>query len=311
MQMRSWLIVAAILAVPADAAPTRFSEKVWIHGSEDCASNRDLPIDVLAFDATTYVLRQNKCVHFEAPFIYVLIGDHTVFVQDTGATAEADRFPLYQVVHDLVGQRERTTGKELRILVAHSHSHGDHTAGDAQFHGQPRVSLVEPTAEAVSKHFGFAQWPQGQSTLDLGGRALVFLPIPGHQEESLAVYDQQTGWLLTGDTLYPGRLYVNDWVEYKASIRRLVDFSRSHTISAVMGTHIEMSATGELFPPGSTYQPNEAPLALTVGDLLLLNQRLDKSGDEPTELKMDKFAVVPIGTVQRMLGRILKVLGVR
>jgi len=28
-------------------------------------------------------------------------------------------------------------------------------------------------------------------------------------------------------------------------------------------------------------------------------------------LKMDKFAVVPIGAVQRMLGRILKALGVR
>ena len=131
--------------------------------------------------ATTYVLRQSKCVHFEAPFIYVLIGDHTVFVQDTGATAEADRFPLHRVIRELVAQRERTTGKELRILVTHSHSHGDHTAGDAQFHGQPRVTLVEPTAPAVRKHFGFTQWPQGRAMLDLGGRTLVIVPIPGHQ----------------------------------------------------------------------------------------------------------------------------------
>src|SRR5688572_8341722 len=172
MQMIGWLVVAAILAVPADAAPARLSEKVWNHGSGDCATNRDPPIDVLAFDATTYVLRQNKCIHFEAPFIYVLIGDHTVFVQDTGATAEADHFPLYQVIRDLVSQRERTSGKELRVLVTHSHSHGDHTAGDAQFHGQPRVSLVEPTAEAVIKNFGFAQWPQERATVDLGGRTL-------------------------------------------------------------------------------------------------------------------------------------------
>lgn len=309
--MKGWLIVAAILAVQADAAPSRLSEKVWIHGSEDCSSDRDAPVDVFAFDATTYVLRQSKCIHFEAPFIYVLIGDHTVFVQDTGATAEADRFPLYRVIRNLVDQQQRTTGKELRVLVTHSHSHGDHTAGDAQFRGQPRVALVEPTAQAVRKHFGFTQWPQGQATLDLGGRALLVVPIPGHQEESLAIYDAKTGWLLTGDTLYPGRLYVNDWAEYKRSIRRLADFSRSHQVSAIMGTHIEMSATGELFPPGSTFQPNEAPLALTVDDLLLLHERLDRSGDEPAELKMDKFAVVPIGTVQRMLGRILKALGVR
>ena len=309
--MKTWLVLVAVLAAPAYAAPSGLGEKAWIHGSEDCDTNRDPPIEVFASDATSYVLRQNKCIHYEAPFIYVLIGDHTVFVQDTGATAEADRFPLYHVIRDVVARRQAADGKELRVLVTHSHSHGDHKAADPQFQGKPRVTLVEPTAEAVRKHFGFAQWPQGQATIDLGGRTLVVVPIPGHQEESLAVYDEKTGWLLTGDTLYPGRLYVDDWAEYKASIRRLVDFSKRHRISAVMGTHIEISATGELFPAGSTYQPNEAPLALTVGDLLLLNERLEKAGDEPSELKMAKFSVVPIGTVQRMLGRILKALGVR
>ncbi len=309
--MKSWLIVVAVLAVPAYAAPPDLGGKVWIHGSEDCRTNHDPPIEVFAFDATTYVLRQNKCIHFEAPFIYVLIGAHTVFVQDTGATAEADRFPLYSVILGLVAQRQGTTANELRVLITHSHSHGDHTAADAQFRGQPRVTLVEPTAEAVREHFGFAQWPEGRVTIDLGGRTLVVVPTPGHQDESLAVYDETTGWLLTGDTLYPGRLYVNDWAEYKASIRRLVDFSRSHRISAIMGTHIEMSATGELFPRGSTFQPNEAPLALSVDDLLQLHERLDESGDKPREVKMDKFVVTPVGTVQRILGRILKAVGVR
>lgn len=44
------------------------TDKRWIHGSRDCAQNRDPPIEVFELDSDTYLLRQNKCVHFEAPF---------------------------------------------------------------------------------------------------------------------------------------------------------------------------------------------------------------------------------------------------
>ena len=309
--MRSWLIALSILTTPAYAVPVGLSEKLWIHGSEDCQVNRDPPIEVFAFDPTTYVLRQNKCLHAEAPFIYVFFGDHTVFVQDTGATAEGDRFPLYDVIRGLIAERQRATANQLNVLVTHSHSHSDHTAADAQFRGQPGVTLIEPTMQAVRNHFGFGQWPSGQANLDLGGRTLIVVPIPGHQDESLAVYDETTKWLLTGDTIYPGRLYVKDWAAYKASISRLVDFSKTHEISAVMGTHIEISGAGELFPPGSTFHPNEAPLPLTVDDMLQLHERLHQAGEKPKEIKMAKFVVAPIGMLQRILGSILKAVGVR
>lgn len=52
------------------------------------------------------------------------------------------------------------------------------------------------------------------------------------------MYDARTGWLLTGDNLYPGRLYVKNWNDYTSSIRRLVEFSTTHRFSAVMGTPI-------------------------------------------------------------------------
>lgn len=105
--------------------------------------------------------------------------------------------------------KRKTPG--LRILFAHSHSHGDHTAADPQFAGKPGVQLVEPTAATVRAHFGFKYWPEGMATVDLGGRMLKILPAPGHQDEGMAVYDTRTGWLLTGDNvLYPGRLLVKD-----------------------------------------------------------------------------------------------------
>lgn len=308
--MRKWIIAlaAATLPVPSGLA-AGLSDKVWNHGAADCSSNKDPAIEVFALDADTYVLRQNKCVHFEAPFIYVLFGEHTVFVQDTGATADSAQFPLYDIVQSLVARRGTA---KLRVLVTHSHSHGDHTAGDAQFRGKPGVTLVEPDADAVRAYFKLTRWPEGAATLDLGGRMLTILAAPGHQDESIAVYDARTGWLLTGDTVYPGLLYIKDWNTYRTSIHRLAQFAKAHQVSAVLGTHIEMSRTpGKVYPRGSTFQPDEAPLALSAEDLLALDRSLQDAGAEPREIALAKFVVTPIGSLQRVIGSFLKWLGVR
>jgi hydroxyacylglutathione hydrolase len=311
--MTKWMFALALATLPVHAGVAAdLHNKTWNRGAEDCSSNKDPAIEVFQFDADTYVLRQNKCVHFEAPFIYVLFGQHTVFVQDTGATADAAQFPLYDVVHDLVARRDRPPGAApLRLLVTHSHSHGDHTAGDPQFKGKPGVTLVEPNAEAVRDYFQLAEWPEGSATVELGARQLVVMPAPGHQDESVAVYDAKTGWLLTGDSVYPGMLYVKDWDTYRASVHRLAEFAKTHQVSAVMGTHIEMTRTaGKAYPRGSTFQPDEAGLALTVKDLVDLDDSLQRAGAKSQEITMAKFIVTPIGALQRALGNVLKWLGV-
>lgn len=311
--MRNALVAACLtMSVVHATAASELNEKVWNHGSADCSSNQDPAIEVFRFDATTYILRQNKCLHFEAPFIYVLFGEQRVFVLDTGATADPENFPLYEVIHGLIEQRgDSQSAKGLPLLVTHSHSHSDHTAADAQFRGKPGVTLIEPDAESVRKYFGFSNWPEQATTIDLGARSLVIIPVPGHQDESVAVYDAQTGWLLTGDTLYPGKLYVRDWQAYRASIHRLAEFSRTHQISAVMGTHVEISGKGELFAAGSTFQPGEARLALTVEDLLRLNEKLRQAGQQPAVISMEKFIVTPISTFQRVISNLARWLGIR
>lgn len=306
--MKALLIFLATLVPAAQAgAADSLAERIWNHGSASCETNQDPPIEVHRFDADTYVLRQNKCLHYEAPFIYVLFGDRMAFVQDTGATADPGRFPLYETVRSLVAQRSQP----VDLLVTHSHSHGDHTAGDDQFRNRPGVTLIEPNAAAVRERFGFARWPEGSASIDLGGRILDVLPIPGHQEESIAIYDSRTGWLLTGDTLYPGRLYVKNWAAYRASVGRLVEFSKTHRISAVLGTHIEISGDGRLFEAGSTYQPDEARLPLAVDDLLQLDRVLREAGATPRHIATGRFAVVPIGRFARALDRVLRWFGVR
>ena len=55
-------------------------------------ANADPAIQVHRYDPPhTLVLRQNKAVHYEAPFIYLFCGDERALLLDSGATAEPAR----------------------------------------------------------------------------------------------------------------------------------------------------------------------------------------------------------------------------
>ena len=277
------------------------AEHKWHAGSRICWWDRAPAIEVYRYDPVTYILRQNKCGHYEAPFMYLLFGDETLFIQDTGALSAEQDFPLFDTVWEIVQEVAAQQGKspdDYKLLVTHSHSHGDHVAADAQFIGKPNVSMIKPELSAIQKAFGYGegqlQWPQDNAQIDLGGRQLTLFPIPGHHADAVAIYDPHTSWLLTGDSLYPGRLYVKDWQAFKTSIARLWQFAKSTEISAVMGTHIEMSKeAGEDYKMGSTYQPNEAPLPLSKSDLSRLFELL-QTLDAPTQVVEDKFILYPL-----------------
>ena len=294
--MRYLLLCLLMLCLPCQASIiAKIQQKAWLHGAEDCKQNNDAAIDVLQVDADTYILRQNKCIHYEAPFIYIMFGHQAVFIQDTGATEDADDFPIYATVRALINQwQTQHNSGNLQLIVTHSHSHDDHYAGDQQFAGKDGVSLISPDSAAVREYFAFSDWPQGQAKLDLGGRELVIIPLPGHQQDALGVYDPQTQLLLSGDTFYPGRLYVRQWQDYKQSIQRLVEFSQDHPIAALLGSHIEMSKIpGKDYPTGSHYQPAEAALPLSVQDLIELNTHLQTMA-KAQRLVLDKVIVVPV-----------------
>ena len=63
--------------------------------------------------------------------------------------------------------------------------------------------MVGLSSTAVASFFGISAWPTEIVEYDLGGRIIDVIPIPGHQSAHIALYDRQTGLLLTGDTLYP------------------------------------------------------------------------------------------------------------
>jgi hydroxyacylglutathione hydrolase len=129
-------------------------------------------------------------------------------------------------------------------------------------------------------------------TFDLGGRVLEVTGIPGHHPASIAIYDPWSGFLLSGDTVYPGRLYVVDFPEFVASLDRLVDFASARAVTHVMGCHIEMSRRpGRDYPIGSPYQPDEPAIQMTVGQLQAVRDAARSVADKPGVHRFDDFII--------------------
>jgi len=274
---------------------TNLNKQNWILGSDNCKKNTDELIQVVQYDQNTWILRQNKCTNYEAPFMFLFLGEDKALLMDTGATKKKKSFPLYKTVNAIVANWQKQQNKEIELVVAHTHKHGDHYAADDQFKGKVNTTLVGLQKTDVIDFFKFIDWPNDIVDFELGNRTLKLIPIPGHQEASIAIYDASSKLLLSGDTFYPGRLYIDDWSSFKTSIDRLVEFSKKHEIKYILGNHIEMSSTdGVDYPMGSTYHPEEQKLPLTVEDLQTLQLSLNNLGDKPSRQVHKNFIIYPV-----------------
>jgi hydroxyacylglutathione hydrolase len=240
----------------------------WDNGAKTCTpASASTPIQVQSYNAQTFVLRESLCATWEAPFMYLLVGSKQALLIDTGDVADPSLMPLEAAVMKLLPGEPAS---KMPLIVVHSHGHLDHRAGDPQFEHVPGVQLVPSDLEHVRKYFGFGDWPNGGAQVDLGERIIDVLPAPGHHPVQLVYYDRNTGLVLSGDFLLPGRLLVDDFDAYQASARRVADFIKDRPVSYVLGGHIEKSSAGELFPSQSTDHPDERVLQLTKVDVLAL-----------------------------------------
>jgi glyoxylase-like metal-dependent hydrolase (beta-lactamase superfamily II) len=230
-------------------------------------------LQVHAYEPQTFILRQSLCASFEGNFIYLLVGSDKALLIDTGAIADPQKMPLAKTIRELLPNKD---DKKLPLLVAHTHRHSDHRAGDPQFASLPSVQIVPFESEGVRTFFGFTDWPNGIAHLDLGDRTVDVIPTPGHNETHLAFYDNKTGILFSGDFLMPARLLIQDAAAYRESALRVVDFLKTRPLTYILGAHIELNTAGHAYRFGSHYHPDEHRLELTREDLTALPAAFDR-----------------------------------
>ena len=216
MKCRQWLfsiMLGGMTVMPAAAQwdpehpATGNLRFTWIHGSISAKANTDVRVQVHRYNEHTFILRQNPAIHWEAPFMYLLMGEERALLLDTGATEEAEYFPLRQVVDRVIARWQRANGVlKMPLLVMTLGSETSQIAALGQFENRPDTVVVGNDSVLRSKVLG-NDWPN-KGKLDLGGRVLDVLPTPGLDESAISVFDEWSGILFTGNTLYPGRLVI-------------------------------------------------------------------------------------------------------
>ena len=267
----------------------------WDTGGPKCMQMNEWQIH--EYNPDLFILRQSGCTDYEKPFVYLLFGKKTALLYDTGSR-KGDLGPtLARVIHEYLTRNKLTT---MPLIVTHSHSHGDHIAGDAQLQAlnDPAipVTFIPPTVDGVKGLYKIASWPEQIGSVDLGERVIDAIPIPGHDTASIALYDRQTGILLTGDSVYPGRIYIRDFPAFAASNARMVKFTADKPVSHILGCHVEETRTPFLdYPVGTIYQPDEHQLSLTRGDLLEMQAAIDDLHGTPKRVAYANFSLWPSG----------------
>ncbi|MDB5726187.1 MAG: beta-lactamase-like protein [Novosphingobium sp.] len=290
ISLAAGLLLATAASAHAAPLPRMFQES-WIDGTQA----QEPETQVQSLDADTFVIRQSVKSNFEAPFIYLLFGRDKALVVDTGAHGGKIRPAVDRIVASWLAAHHRT---QIQLVVAHSHSHGDHIAGDSSFKDRPDTVVVGLKPADVAGFFGIAKWPEDIARFDLGGRVLSIIPTPGHQAASIMIYDPRLKILLSGDVIYPGRLYVpvNFMPDERASIDRVAAFAATHRIRALLGAHIEMTRTpGRDYGHEAATHPDEHLLELpatTIGELQAgLKAPLDVPGQPQIH---DHFIITPV-----------------
>ena len=251
--------------------------------------------EVTWLDENTAQLRQPKSSHGEAPFLFLLFGRDRAILVDTGATDDEMIFPLRGTVDRLIERWLRhhpaTFTRPYGLIVAHTHAHSDHIAGDALLADRPGTTVVGTTAAEVIAFFGFRGWPDEPVGVHLGDCTIDAIGTPGHEPSAVVFFDRVTGILFTGDTVLPGNLNVSDRGEFVRSIDRLIRFRDTSPVPvrSLLGAHIEMSSEpGVEYPAGTVDQPDEAPLALPPSILDAVRAALDEPG---RRIVRDRFII--------------------
>jgi glyoxylase-like metal-dependent hydrolase (beta-lactamase superfamily II) len=197
---------------------------------------------------------------------HLIVGDERALLFDTGVGL----LPIKPVI-------ERIT--DLPVTVLNSHTHTDHVGGNWEFStvlavdsdytranmqgfdnkrigGEfvPEAFCKSPPDGVDISAFHTKPWKADRyvsdgEVLDLGGRTLEILQVPGHTPDAVALLDSKNRLLFTGDTWYDASLWLfareTNLTQYDESLSRLVKIEQD--VDFLLGAHnLARVASGRL-----------------------------------------------------------------
>ena len=126
--------------------------------------------------------------------MFLLEGSDTALLIDTGATCPEAR----QIAETL-------TGKPVALL--NTHSDGDHVSGNGAFKFFMMHYEDEPYYRECGGQGHMMPLRDGD-VLDLGGRPLEVIHIPGHTPGSVAILDRNARVLISGDSVQGDNIFM-------------------------------------------------------------------------------------------------------
>jgi len=191
----------------------------------------------------------------EETISYLILGRERTLLFDTGMG---------------IGDLKALTSKlsSLPVTVLNSHTHDDHVGDNWQFdtvygmdadftRQNAKGSKADAQAEIApgelcgalpagfnpstyaTRPWHVTKWLHDGDRIDLGGRTLEVIATPGHTPDSICLFDRANGLLFSGDTYYPGPIWLfrpeTDLVAYGKSVRRLAALQPQ--VRLVLGAH--------------------------------------------------------------------------
>ena len=197
---------------------------------------------------------------------YLIVGHKQAVLFDTGMG---------------IGNIRRVTSRltSRPVVVLNSHTHNDHVGSNWQFpfvygmdteftrtnaKGSREDAQAEITADQICgalpksfnpKIYATKPWKVSHAIHDgfrvnLGGRTLEVISTPGHTPDAICLLDSANGLLFTGDTYYPGPIWLyrpeTDLDAYVNSVKRIAALAPE--LKLVLGAHNIPVAQPDVLP---------------------------------------------------------------
>jgi glyoxylase-like metal-dependent hydrolase (beta-lactamase superfamily II) len=170
--------------------------------------------------------------------IFILAGKEKALIIDTGMSG----LP----VRDIARQ-----AADLPLMLLNTHADGDHTGGnDAfdEFYMHPSEAIVY---HKIQKGKGRMLPVFDGDLIDLGGRTVEVVHVPGHTPGSITVLDKEERCLIGGDPIQEdGDIYMfglhRDMEAYIAGLERL--WQREKEFDFIYPSHAELKVSKSVIP---------------------------------------------------------------